>query len=179
MQRTTSFFRAALGALICLVALTALSVAVVRQPRQNGGLRKSTDDPVVQNSAKQPPPKPAPAPKPNPQPQQQPPAPKPPPQPAPPVKPRSSDPLVRAEEDLQEAKEALNRGDALKAYRDSNAVARTIETQKYDQVGVDGQRTKADEFRHISAEALQVAKESGKRLNQKNVKPAKPLTFYF
>lgn len=172
---------------VVLVALVALSVAFARQPRQDGGLRKSTEDAKAREAAKQQPAKPAKPSKANPQADPAPgapakPAPKtapPPPPPPPPAKQRSSDPLERVKEDLQEAKAALNKGEILKAYREANAVVKTIETQKYDRLGVDGKGTKAEEFRQTLSESLKVAKESGERLNRANVNSAKPLTFYF
>ncbi|MBQ9813015.1 MAG: hypothetical protein IJM54_06845 [Thermoguttaceae bacterium] len=169
---------------VVLVALVALSVAFARQPRQDGGLRKSTEDAKAREAAKQQPAKPAKPSKANPQADPAPgapakPAPKTAPPPPPPAKPRSSDPLERVKEDLQEAKAALNKGELLKAYREANAVVKTIETQKYDRLGVDGKGTKAEEFRQTLSESLKVAKESGERLNRANVNSAKPLTFYF
>ncbi|MBR4752539.1 MAG: hypothetical protein IK077_12335 [Thermoguttaceae bacterium] len=169
---------------VVLVALVALSVAFARQPRQDGGLRKSTEDAKAREAAKQQPAKPAKPSKANPQADPAPgapakPAPKTAPPPPPPAKPRSSDPLERVKEDLQEAKTALNKGELLKAYREANAVVKTIETQKYDRLGVDGKGTKAEEFRQTLSESLKVAKESGERLNRANVNSAKPLTFYF
>ncbi|MBP5623060.1 MAG: hypothetical protein J6X44_13715, partial [Thermoguttaceae bacterium] len=107
------------------------------------------------------------------------PAPKTPPKPAPPVKQRSSDPLVRAREDLQEAKEFLQKNETLKAYREANEIVKEIESKRYDRLGVDGQGTKAEEFRQTLTEALKVAKESGERLNRANANSAKPFTFYF
>jgi hypothetical protein len=169
---------------VVLVALVALSVAFARQPRQDGGLRKSTEDAKAREAAKQQPAKPAKPSKANPQADPAPgapakPAPKTAPPPPPPAKQRSSDPLERVKEDLQEAKAALNKGEILKAYREANAVVKTIETQKYDRLGVDGKGTKAEEFRQTLSESLKVAKESGERLNRANVNSAKPLTFYF
>ena len=169
---------------VVLVALVALSVAFARQPRQDGGLRKSTEDAKAREAAKQQPAKPAKPSKANPQADPAPgapakPAPKTAPPPPPPAKQRSSDPLERVKEDLQEAKAALNKGEILKAYREANAVVKTIETQKYDRLGVDGKGTKAEELRQTLAESLKVAKESGERLNRANVNSAKPLTFYF
>ena len=169
---------------VVLVALVALSVAFARQPRQDGGLRKSTEDAKAREAAKQQPTKPAKPSKANPQADPAPgapakPAPKTAPPPPPPAKQRSSDPLERVKEDLQEAKAALNKGEILKAYREANAVVKTIETQKYDRLGVDGKGTKAEEFRQTLSESLKVAKESGERLNRANVNSAKPLTFYF
>ena len=169
---------------VVLVALVALSVAFARQPRQDGGLRKSTEDAKAREAAKQQPAKPAKPSKANPQADPAPgapakPAPKTAPPPPPPARQRSSDPLERVKEDLQEAKAALNKGEILKAYREANAVVKTIETQKYDRLGVDGKGTKAEEFRQTLSESLKVAKESGERLNRANVNSAKPLTFYF
>ncbi|MBR5759332.1 MAG: hypothetical protein IKX88_12120 [Thermoguttaceae bacterium] len=169
---------------VVLVALVALSVAFARQPRQDGGLRKSTEDAKAREAAKQQPAKPAKPSKANPQADPAPgapakPAPKTAPPPPPSAKQRSADPLERVKEDLQEAKAALNKGEILKAYREANAVVKTIETQKYDRLGVDGKGTKAEEFRQTLSESLKVAKESGERLNRANVNSAKPLTFYF
>ncbi len=187
MRRRATFFQSFRFLPVILVALVALSAASARQPRREGGLRKSTETREALEAAKRPPAKPVkpsqPT-KPEPRPTQVPTpsaqaAPKEPSKPNPQVKPKSSDPLERAKEELKEAREFLQKNETLKAYREADAVVNAIESRQYDRLGVDGEGTKAEEFRQTLAEALKVAKESGERLNRAHVNPAKPLTFYF
>lgn len=190
-------------ALLLAVALTLLPYrAVDAADRQNSTLRPSSEDlrlslPLLERlnsaasgskrpSAAKPEPKPPepvspppvqPTPTPTPpKPAVQPPKPEP---PKPPEKPRSSDPVQRMREDLQEARKKLEADRALDAFRDAARIVAQINGRKLAENGLDGKGARAEEFRDARAEALQLAREAGNFMTKKPSNAFKPLKFYF
>lgn len=112
-----------------------------------------------------------------PKPRQEPPKP---PEPImPPEKPRSADPIERMREDLQDAREKLESGRALDAFRDAAKTLAQINAKKLAENGLDGKGARAEECRQVRAEALRLTRDASKFLSSKPTNASKPLRFYF